>query len=55
MPKVRSKAQAGFYGAIIAGKARDGGGLTPEKAKEMLRGTSTKGLPWKVKKRKKGK
>jgi len=49
MPKVKSKAQLGFYGAIIAGKAKNTHGLSKAKAKEMVRGTSTKGLPYHVK------
>ena len=42
---VRSKAQAGFYGAIIAGKARGEGGPTKEQAKRALRGANVKDLP----------
>lgn len=55
MPKVSSKAQAGFYGAIIAGKAKNPHGLSKAKAKEMMKGTSTKGLPYRVHKSPKGK
>ena len=50
----KSKAQAGFMGAIIAGKARKKG---PSKkvAREFLRGHKVKGLPRKVRKKKKKK
>ena len=42
---VRSKAQAGFYGAIIAGKALGKGGPTKEQARRALRGSKVKDLP----------
>lgn len=50
----KSKAQARFMGAVIAGKARKKG---PSKkvAREFLRGHKVKGLPHKVKKKKKRK
>ena len=50
----RSKAQAGFFGAIIAGKARKKG-PTKKQAREFLRGHKVKGLPRKVRKKKKKK
>lgn len=49
---VRSKAQARFMGAIIAGKARKKG-PTKKQAREFLRGHKIKGLPKKVRKKKK--
>ena len=48
MPAV-SKKQAGFFGAIIAGKARKKHkGLSRSEAREALRGHSTKHLPEQV-------
>lgn len=54
MPKAKSKAQAGLFGAIIAGKARKAEGMSVEEAKERLRGVKVKGLPKKAKKKKGG-
>ena len=51
---VRSKAQAGFMGAVIAGKARKKG-PTKKQAREFLRGHKMKGLPKKIRKKKKRK
>jgi hypothetical protein len=44
MPKVKSKAQARFFGAV-AGGAIESKGLSESKAKEMLRGVKLKGKP----------
>ena len=48
----KSKAQARFMGAVIAGKARKKG-PTKKQAREFLRGHKIKGLPKKVRKKKK--
>lgn len=45
---VKSKAQAGFMGAIVGGQLRKKG-LSKEKAKEFLRGVNIKKLPKKKK------
>jgi len=50
----KSKAQARFMGAVIAGKARKKG-PTKKQAREFLRGHKIKGLPRKVRKKKKRK
>jgi len=44
---VKSKAQAGFYGAIISGRARKGG-PSKEQARKALRGSNVKSLPRKA-------
>lgn len=51
MPKVKSKKQAGFLGAVAGGKKKVKG-LSKEKAKEMLKGAKVKPLPEKAKKKK---
>ena len=52
MPTV-SKAQAGYFGAVMAGKARGEGAPSKGVAREMLKGTKVKSLP--KRKKKKGK
>lgn len=52
MPKAKSKAQAGLYGAIAAGKATKATGMSQEEAKERLRGVHTSSLPRRVKRKK---
>jgi hypothetical protein len=44
---VKSKAQAGFYGAIISGRARKGG-PSKEQARRAMRGADVKSLPRKA-------
>ena len=51
MPAV-SKAQARFMGAVAGGAIKKKG-LSSSKAKEFVRGESLKGLPDRVKKKKK--
>lgn len=47
---VKSKAQAGFMGAVASGKSKNKPkGLSKEEAKEMLKGSKVKKLPKKVK------
>jgi len=46
--KVKSQAQAGLFGAVIAGKQTKAKSLTQKKAKEKLRGVKVKKLPKKV-------
>jgi len=54
MPKVKSKAQAGFLGAVAGGKSyKKPAGLSRAEAKEMLRGSKQKRLPSKKKGKKK--
>lgn len=51
MPKVISKAQARLFGLIAGGEKPTKvktKGLSPEEAREMLRGAKIKGLPKKV-------
>lgn len=50
---VTSKAQAGFMGRVASGAIKKKG-LTPEKAKEYLRGVSVKKLPRRAGKKGKG-
>lgn len=45
---VKSKAQAGFMGAVAGGQLKKKG-LSKSKAKEFLKGVSVKKLPNKVK------
>lgn len=49
----RSKAQARFLGAVAAGRIRRKNTPSPAQAKEMLRGTKTKRLPARKKRRRK--
>lgn len=51
MPKAKSQAQARLLGAIAGGAKTKAKGMTPEEAKERLRGVNIKNLPA----RKKGK
>ena len=48
MPKIKSKSQARYLGAIAGGQLKKKG-LSKTKAKEMLRGSKLKKLPKKVK------
>lgn len=48
MPKAKSKAQAGFMGAVIAGKARKSTTMTKAQAREHLRGVKVKKLPTRI-------
>jgi len=51
MPKkAKSKAQARFLGAVAGGKAKKKG-LSSSKARELLRGTKTKKLPARARKK----
>jgi len=45
---IRSKAQAGLFGAVAGGKQTQAKSLTPAQAKKCLRGTKVKNLPYKV-------
>jgi hypothetical protein len=49
MPKAKSKAQAGLFGAVASGKKKIKG-FSPAEAKLRLTGVSYKKLPKKVKK-----
>jgi len=49
MPKARSKAQAGLFGAIAAGQARKGAGMSKASARRRLRGVKVRRLRLKVK------
>lgn len=44
-PKARSKAQAGLFGAIAAGRARRRTGITRAEARRRLRGVKVRKLP----------
>lgn len=46
MPKARSKAQAGLFGAVAAGKARKRTGMSKASARKHLRGVKVSRLPW---------
>lgn len=50
MPKVTSKAQAKFFGAVKSGKIKIKG-LSKKEAGIRLKGVKAKGLPRKVKKK----
>lgn len=50
--KAKSKAQARLFGAIAGGKSTKAKGLSPGKAREMLKGTKIKRLPARKGKRK---
>lgn len=52
MPKPVSKAQAGLFGAIAAGKKTKARGLSKQEAKKRLKGTDVSKLP--ARKKKKG-
>lgn len=47
----KSKAQAGFFGAIAGGKSNKKGGPSKSQAREALRGSKIKGLPKRAKKK----
>ena len=49
----KSRAQARYFGAVAAGKARDESGPTRAQAREMLRGARHENLPERVKGKKK--
>lgn len=49
MPKAKSKAQAGLFGARAAGKKTKASGLTRAEARTRLRGVKVKRLPKKAK------
>lgn len=53
MPRPRSKAQARLFGAIAGGRSTKAKGMTRPEAKKRLRGAKLKGLPARVRKRKK--
>ena len=53
MPKVRSKAEAKFWGAVAGGKSKTAPHLSPEEGKKRLRGVKVAKLPARKKKRKK--
>ena len=56
MPKAKSKAQAGFFGAVIAGTTRKPTTMTKAQARKHLRGVKIKKLPVRIGiKKKKGK
>lgn len=49
---VYSKSQAGFFGAVAAGKSTKKTTMTKEQAKHHLEGENIKGLPLRVKRKK---
>lgn len=51
MPKAKSKAQAGLFGAVAGGKATKATGMTPAQGRSHLRGVKTKSLPARSRKR----
>ena len=51
MPGPTSKAQAGLFGAIAAGKKTKATGMSPEEARKRLRGAKVSKLPKRVRKR----
>ncbi len=50
MPRAKSKAQAGLFGAAAAGKKTKAKGLTRHEAKKRLRGVKVSKLPRRVRK-----
>ncbi len=50
MAKVKSRAQAGLFGAVIGGKRTKAKKLTVSKAKEALKGVKVSKLPKRKKK-----
>ena len=50
---VKSKKQAGLFGAAAAGEKTKAKGITKKQAKEFLKGVKTSKLPKKVGKKKK--
>ena len=50
--KIKSKAQAGLFGAVAGGKSTKAKSLTVKKAKEHLKGVKVHLLPYKVGKKK---
>lgn len=50
---VYSKAQAGFFGAVAAGKSTKNTTMTSAQARHHLRGENIKNLPKRIKKKKK--
>ena len=53
MPKVRSKAEARFWGAVAGGKSKAAPNVSREEAKKRLRGVKVSKLPARKKARKK--
>ena len=51
--KIKSKAQAGLFGAVASGKSTKAKGLSPKQAKKNLKGLNVKKLPARIGKRKK--
>lgn len=49
MPKARSRAQAGLFGAIAGGKARKRTGISAAEARKRLRGVRVSRLPRRAK------
>jgi hypothetical protein len=45
MPKAKSKAQAGLFGAIAAGKSTKATGMSKAAAKRHVKGVKVKSLP----------
>lgn len=53
MPKAKSKAQAGLFGAIAGGKSTKATGMSKASAKRHIKGVNVKSLPARAKKKKK--
>lgn len=55
MPKAKSKAQAGLFGAIAGGKSTKATGMSKASAKRHIKGVKVKDLPARAAKKKSGK